>query len=230
MNNAIVIYHSKDNTQTQKPIDYQHVIIWLHGLGADGSDFVPVVPHLGLTHAAKFIFPHAPQLPVTINGGYVMSAWYDILQMNDISRQVDIAQIEQSALRLLAIIRQEMAGGVPAQNIVIAGFSQGGAVVYHTLLRAIEHGIMLGGVLGLSTYFASEALFDGNIKTLTQVLICHGTQDPVVSYALGRQANDKLTSLGFSPIFKSYPMAHQVCDDELSDIGQWLNQVAKLNN
>lgn len=229
MNDSIVIYHNpKNNTQTTSPTnDYKKVVIWLHGLGANGHDFVPIVPELGIKESVKFIFPNAPKLPVTINGGYVMSAWYDILEMSDICRKVDVVQIEKSAQRILLLVEKEAAFGIQPADIVIAGFSQGGAVAYHSVLKAIEQGIYLGGLLALSTYFASEELFKNTQKTKMSppTLICHGVYDAVVSPIFAEKAVHSLTNLGFNPVLKTYPMAHQVCQEQIQQIGEWLNKV-----
>ena len=199
-------------------------VIWLHGLGADGHDFEPIVPELKLptTAAIRFIFPHAPAIPVTINGGYVMPAWYDILEMS-LERKIDTAQIEQSASSIRALIAQENERGVPSEHIVIAGFSQGGAVAYQT---ALSYDKPLAGLLTLSTYLATKdslVLSDAN-KNLN-IAIHHGTQDPVVPVQLGQEAKAWLESKGYQPQFYSYPMAHQVCMPQLKIIGKWLNDV-----
>lgn len=199
-------------------------VIWLHGLGANGHDFVPIVPELGLTEAygVRFIFPHAPSIPVTINGGYIMPAWYDIIEMS-LERKVDTAQIEQSASQIRALMAQEIARGVSPEHIVLAGFSQGGAVAYQT---ALTYDQPLAGLLALSTYLATkDSLHIHPANNRLAIAIHHGTQDNVVPAVLGEQAKHWLENQGLSPIYQTYPMAHQVCPPQIKHIGQWLNQV-----
>lgn len=215
---CVVVEHNPSN----KPIDKS--VIWLHGLGASGHDFEPVVPELGLDSdlAVRFVFPHAPQIPVTINGGMVMPAWYDILEVN-IDRKVDVAQIEKSAAAINDLIQREIERGVNPENIVIAGFSQGGAVAYQVALTYPQR---LAGLMALSTYLAidDDTQFTAINKDLP-IKIDHGTQDPVVPVALGQRANETLTNYGYSVDFTTYPMAHQVCLPQIKSIGQWLNKV-----
>ena len=204
------------------PVD--RAVIWLHGLGANGHDFEPVVPELGLDgkHSVRFVFPHAPAIPVTINQGYVMPAWYDIFEMS-LARKIDVVQIEQSAQRIRDLIAREIERGVAPEHIVLAGFSQGGAVAYHT---ALSYDKPLAGLLTLSTYLATKdslQLSDAN-KQLN-IAIHHGTHDNVVPEQLGRQAKDWLEAQGYQPSYHTYPMAHQVCLPQIKLIGQWLNTV-----
>ena len=169
-------------------------VIWLHGLGADGHDFEPIVPHLGLpaTLGVRFVFPHAPAIPVTINGGYVMPAWYDILEMN-LERRVDSSQLRASAAAIDRLIARERARGVPAGRIVVAGFSQGGAVAYEVALR---HPEALGGLLALSSYFATaDSIVLSAANRALPILICHGSADSVVPEALGRASGQRLRDL-----------------------------------
>lgn len=199
-------------------------IIWLHGLGANGHDFEPIVPELQLpaSLAARFVFPHAPSVPVTINGGIVMPAWYDILGMGP-SSAVDVAGIRASADRIDALIEREVARGIPHRRIVLAGFSQGGAVAYESALR---HPHRLAGLMALSTYFASAdsiALSDANRDLPIHVF--HGTHDPMVIEERGRQAVATLRALGYRPDYHSYPMEHAVCLEEIRDIAAFLQQV-----
>jgi phospholipase/carboxylesterase len=196
-------------------------VIWLHGLGASGHDFEPIVPELQLPAdlAVRFIFPHAPQIPVTVNGGMVMPAWYDILAM-DIDRKVDEAGVLASADAVDALIEQEIARGIPSERIIIAGFSQGGAVAYQAALR---HPKSLAGLLTLSTYMAMPVT-PSNANASLPVMICHGSMDPMVPEQLGQRAAATLTELGYSPQYKSYPMEHMVCLEQIRDIGQWLTE------
>lgn len=217
---CVIVEHNPSN----KPI--QHAVIWLHGLGASGHDFEPVVPELGLNSdvGVRFVFPHAPKIPVTVNGGYVMPAWYDILEMT-LDRKVDTEQIAQSANLINKLIDEQIAQGVPSQNIIIAGFSQGGAVAYHTVLTNERK---LGGLLALSTYFATANLVERvSVNQDIAVKIDHGDFDDVVPPVLGVQATQKLNNLGLSPVFSTYPMAHQVCLSQIKSIGVWLNQLFK---
>ena len=219
-------YVMVEHNPSKKPID--KVVIWLHGLGASGDDFVPCVPHLGLADdlAIKFIFPNAPKIAVTINGGYVMPAWYDILQMN-LERVVDIHQIQASSLLIDELVKHEMVNGIDSKNIIIAGFSQGGAVAYDYVLTS---DIQLGGLLALSTYFASKDYIQ-KIKTNCNIptLIHHGQFDDIVPMTLGMSAKQSLEQLGLTPQFVSYPMAHQVTLSQLQDIGTWFNQIFSKN-
>lgn len=196
-------------------------VIWLHGLGASGHDFEPIVPELQLPAglAVRFIFPHAPQIPVTVNGGMVMPAWYDILAM-DIDRKVDEAGVLASADAVDALIEREIARGIPSERILIAGFSQGGAVAYQAALR---HPQPLAGLLTLSTYMAMPVT-PSNANASLPVMICHGSMDPMVPEQLGQRAAATLTELGYSPQYKSYPMEHMVCLEQIRDIGQWLTE------
>lgn len=198
-------------------------VIWLHGLGANGHDFEPIVPELRLPSylAVRFVFPHSPQIPVTINGGMVMPAWYDILDMS-VNRQVDTKQLVQSADAIHALIDREIERGVDPSRIIIAGFSQGGAVGYQA---ALTYPKPLAGLLAMSTYFATKdsiTINDAN-KDL-DIAIMHGTQDPVVAPLLGEQARDCLTEKGFVPSFQTYPMPHSVCAPQVTDISAWLQQ------
>lgn len=198
-------------------------VIWLHGLGANGHDFEPVVPELRLpdTLPVRFVFPHAPSIPVTINGGMVMPAWYDILAI-DIDRTVDDSQIRQSAEAIRQLIARENQRGIPASRIVLAGFSQGGAVAYET---ALTHPEPLAGLIALSTYFATQASLQPNPANRDiPILVCHGTHDPMVQESLGRQAVALLQERGYQPDYKTYPMPHAVCAEEIRDISQWLQQ------
>ena len=199
-------------------------VIWLHGLGASGHDFEPIVPELQLPAElpVRFIFPHAPQIPVTVNGGMVMPAWYDILAM-DIDRKVDEAGVLASADAVDALIEREIARGIPSERIIIAGFSQGGAVAYQAALR---HPQPLAGLLTLSTYMAMPVT-PSSANASLPVMICHGSMDPMVPEQLGQRAAATLTELGYTPQYKSYPMEHMVCLEQIRDIGKWLTERLK---
>lgn len=197
----------------------RYSIIWLHGLGADGHDFVPMVDELKLPVAMHYLFPHAPQIPVTINGGFVMRAWYDIATA-DIAAQQDEAGIRRSHEAVLALIAHENARGIPNQRIFLAGFSQGGAIALHTALRMPQP---LAGVLALSTYLPLAQLAAKEISTSTPpIFMAHGRSDPVVPHALGLASRDKLLALGCSLDWHDYAMQHSVCADEIRDIQDWL--------
>lgn len=216
--NCVIVEHNPSNKSIDKSV------IWLHGLGASGHDFEPVVPELGLDPqlAVRFVFPHAPRIPVTVNGGMVMPAWYDILEMS-LDRKVDVVQIEKSAAAIRDLIQREIEQGVNPENIVIAGFSQGGAVAYQTALTYPQR---LAGLLTLSTYLAVEDTSNYTaINKDLPIKIDHGTQDPVVPVVLGQRANETLTNQGYQVDFNTYPMAHQVCLPQIKAIGQWLNKV-----
>ena len=199
----------------------QHSIIWLHGLGADGNDFVPMVDELTLPVAVRFVFPHAPQRPVTINGGYVMRAWYDIADQTIDARQ-DESGIRTSQAAIEALIAQEVEQGIPSKNIFLAGFSQGGAIALHAALRQATP---LGGVLALSTYLplpetaTNEALSDSKI---TPIFMAHGSDDSIVPYNLGITSRNALLKLGYNVEWHEYNMPHSVCEQELRDIEAWL--------
>jgi len=198
-------------------------MIWLHGLGADGEDFVGVAEQLELPVAMRYIFPHAPKHPVTINGGFVMRSWYDIADV-DIAAKQDAAGIRASQLEIEKFISAEKDRGVAAENIFLAGFSQGGAIALHTGLR---HPARLGGILALSTYLplADTLSQEVSLSALkTPILFAHGKHDPVVPYALGKMSADKLQQHGFNLDWHEYPMPHSVCIDEINDIERWLKQ------
>lgn len=197
-------------------------VIWLHGLGADGHDFAPIVPALGLPadHAVRFVFPHAPSIPVTINGGFVMPAWYDILAM-DLERKVDEVQLRRSAEAVRALVAREQARGIDPARIVIAGFSQGGAVGFEL---ALSHPQALGGLLAMSTYFATRHSVSRHpANAALPIAIHHGTADPLVPEAMGQDSARQLRAWGYPVEYRSYPMEHAVCPAQVRDIGAWLS-------
>jgi phospholipase/carboxylesterase len=199
-------------------------VIWLHGLGADGNDFVPIVPHLAQPEGInpRFIFPHATCIPVTINNGMQMPAWYDILEMS-LDRKVDAEQLKRSADAAIALVEREIERGIPAERIVLAGFSQGGAVAYEA---ALSYGKQLAGIMALSTYLATKDSVKLNpAQADTPILIHHGAMDPVVPQQLGEQARDWLQARDYQVNFKSYPMQHQVSPEQINDIRNWLATV-----
>lgn len=200
-----------------------HSVIWMHGLGADGHDFEAIVPYLGIpeTHSIRFIFPHADVRPVTLNGGMSMRAWYDIVTI-DGPRNSDMEGVARSAVQIEELITREKTRGISADRIVIAGFSQGGALAYHVGLR---HPEALAGILVLSAYLldASDLGTEATQPNQhTPILQCHGTHDPVVTLAMGAQARDALTELGYSIDWREYPTAHNVDPREVVEVGAWL--------
>jgi phospholipase/carboxylesterase len=200
-------------------------IIWLHGLGADGHDFEQLIPQLGLVDAlgVRVVLPHAPRRPVTINGGSVMPAWYDIVAQ-DFNRGQDSAGICESEQQLQALIRREIESGIPAENILLAGFSQGGAIVLHTGLRYPQP---LAGILALSSYLLQPdalAAEHAAVNDRIPIMMAHGTRDPVVPLSMAEQSREVLQQQGYRVAWHSYPMQHAVCPDEVRDIRDWLVQ------
>jgi phospholipase/carboxylesterase len=196
-------------------------VIWLHGLGADGHDFEPIVPELGLRFPVRFVFPHAPVRPVTVNGGMSMRAWYDIYGFNGEAGE-DAAGIRASATAVTALIDGELERGFPTQRIVLAGFSQGGAIALHVALRERR---ALAGVLALSTYLPLAGTLAGErsaANAAIPIFMAHGSADPVLPLSLAEASRSALTALGYGVEWHVYPMAHSVCLEEVSAIGGWL--------
>lgn len=215
-----------DCVEVNPPLKPVATIIWLHGLGADGHDFEPIVPELGLpdTLPIRYVFPHAPMRSVTINAGMVMRAWFDILDIQ-LSRKVDIDNFLESADQLEALIQAELQNGMPAERIVLAGFSQGGAVALHTGLRFEKS---LAGILALSTYLPTadtlaEERSPANAKV--PIMMAHGTMDPLVPVANAITARQALTRLKYKVSWHEYPMQHAVCPEEIRDIGAWFTSI-----
>ena len=203
-----------------------HAVIWLHGLGADGNDFAPIVPELKLgdTPAIRFVFPHAPIQPVTINGGMAMRAWYDIRNA-DLAQREDGQGILQSQDAVRALIARENERGVPTQNIVLAGFSQGCAI---TLQAGLRHPEKLAGLVALSGYLPLPDSLQAERTPANQdtpIFMAHGAQDPVVPLQRAQQSCELLQGLGYSVSWKTYPMPHSVCLEEINDIAAFLKQV-----
>ncbi|HEY8520381.1 MAG TPA: carboxylesterase [Gammaproteobacteria bacterium] len=201
-------------------------VIWLHGLGADGHDFEPLVPELALSTPVRFVFPHAPVRPVTINGGLRMRAWYDILGLHPGAPQ-DAAGIRESAALVGALIDAEIARGTPSARLVLAGFSQGGAIALHTGLRESRR---LAGVLALSTYLpladtVAEERSAANAGL--EIMMAHGLDDPVIPLGMGEASRDALRALGYEVQWFAYPMGHSVCPQEVGDIRAWLEARAR---
>jgi phospholipase/carboxylesterase len=201
----------------------RHSVIWLHGLGADGHDFEPIVPELvnPAWPALRFVFPHAPVRPITINGGMAMRAWYDIYGQ-DIAQRQDETGMRASISLLDELIEREIARGVTSEHVLLAGFSQGGAIV---LAGGLRHRQRLGGIIALSTYLplaektAAEISADNRA---TPIFMAHGASDPVIAQTLAEMSRDVLVGLGLAPEWHSYPMAHQVCAQEIADLKRWI--------
>jgi phospholipase/carboxylesterase len=201
-------------------------VIWLHGLGADGNDFVPIVRELDLSgsQSIRFIFPTAPTMPVTINGGYMMRAWYDIFTP-DLVRREDEPGLRASQALVEVLIAKEEARGIPAERIVLAGFSQGCAMTLQTGLR---HPEKLAGLMCLSGYLPLAAMIEAErhaANHATPIFMAHGRQDPVVVIPRAEQSRDMLKALGHDIEWHEYQMQHSVCQEEVDDIGQWLARV-----
>lgn len=199
-------------------------VVWMHGLGADGHDFESIVPELRLPRnlRVRFVFPHATPIPVTLNFGMTMRAWYD-LQGSDLRRmRHDEAGIRRSAAAIEALVAREKTRGVPASKIVLAGFSQGGAMAMHVGLR---HAETLAGIMALSSFLVLPETLEAEASAAnraTPVFVAHGTVDPMVPEASGRATRDTLTRLGWPVEYRTYPMQHQVCLEECRDIGAYL--------
>ncbi|WP_353193992.1 alpha/beta hydrolase [Pusillimonas noertemannii] len=205
-----------------------HAVIWLHGLGADGNDFAPIVPELRLGNApaVRFVFPHAPVQPVTINGGMAMRAWYDIRNA-DLAQREDAQGILQSQEAVRALIQRENQRGIPTGNIVLAGFSQGCAMTLQTGLRLPER---LAGLVALSGYLPLAESLQAEFSLAnkeTPIFMAHGTQDPVVPLQRAQKSCQVLQEMGYSVDWKTYPMPHSVCLEEVNDIAAFLKQVLR---
>jgi phospholipase/carboxylesterase len=203
-------------------------VIWMHGLGADGNDFVPVVPELKLpkTTAVRFIFPHAPMMPVTCNNGYVMRAWFDILSMAGGKRDINEATIIETVGLVRGLISRENARGIPSNRIVLAGFSQGGAMAYTV---GLTHPETLGGMVALSGYMPAPQWVESNFQEAnrsTPIFAAHGTQDDVLPIQLGITARDLAQKLNTSVEWHTWGMPHTVCLEEIILLGEWLGHVA----
>ena len=201
-------------------------VIWLHGLGADGNDFVPIVPELKLpaTLPVRFLFPNAPTRPVTINNGAVMRAWYDIT-FDGLERKADESGIRASEHALDQLIEREIERGIASERVVLAGFSQGGAIALQSGVRYTHR---LGGIMALSTYLPlpnSLAAEANPANAQVAIFMAHGTQDGMIAPSLARASRDKLMAHGYPVEWHEYPMAHSVCADEVRDLSVWLQRV-----
>ncbi len=206
--------------------EHQATVIWLHGLGADGHDFEPIVPELKIPAelGVKFIFPHAPVIPVTINGGYQMRAWYDIRNA-DLSQREDETGVRQSAEQVQQLIEHEIEQGIATDRIILAGFSQGGAIALHLATRLDKK---LAGIVALSTYLTipdklADEKSDTNLDT--PIFMAHGQQDPVVPIQRGQHSAKVLEENGFKIQWSDYPMPHAVCLEEIQALGKYIEEV-----
>ena len=203
----------------------ERAVIWMHGLGADGHDFVDIVPALGRNDSpVRFVFPHAPMRPVTINRGMVMRAWYDVREDVGVRRE-DASGVGESQRRIEALIARETSRGVAAKRLVLAGFSQGGAMALHTGLR---HSERLAGIMALSCFLPLAdrlAAEESPANRDTPIFMAHGTHDPLIPLARARQSRDVLIGLGHRVEWHEYPMPHSVTDAEVLDIAAWLGRV-----
>ena len=209
--------------ETNPVSEIKATVIWLHGLGDSGHGFAPIVPELRLPDAlgVRFVFPHAPERPVTINGGMRMRAWYDIKSM-DFDKRADLAGVRESAQQVEQLIEAEISNGVPAEKIILAGFSQGGVIALHLGPRFSQS---LGGIMGLSTYMCQPELLASEAHPANQqtpVFMAHGEMDDVVPIAMGKAAYDTLTANQYNVSWQSYRMKHNLNMDEINAISQWL--------
>ncbi|MEO6079007.1 MAG: alpha/beta hydrolase-fold protein [Steroidobacteraceae bacterium] len=198
-------------------------VIWMHGLGADGYDFVPMIPELDLPDSARvrFVFPHAAVRPVTVNAGYEMRAWYDIRELTPEGRD-DEAGLQAARARIEGHIASERRAGIESRRIVLAGFSQGGATALHVGLRYAER---LGGIIALSCYLPLRSRLVGDLHSAnrdTPILMCHGREDEVVLHAFGEQSRDVMLAAGLNLEWRQYSVGHGLCDPEIFDISAWL--------
>jgi phospholipase/carboxylesterase len=206
-------------------------VIWLHGLGADGNDFAPIVPELRLAGApaVRFVFPHAPMMPVTINNGYVMRAWYDVSfgDLEGKTRQADETGVRASQAEIVKLIARETARGIAAEKIVVAGFSQGGAIALQTALRFPAK---LAGIMALSTYLPLAHTLAAEAAAANRsipVFFAHGTLDPVIPLAMATASRAALLAAGYAVEWHDYPMQHSVCVEEIADVSAWLSKVLR---
>lgn len=215
--------------EVNPPGDVNAVVIWLHGLGDSGNGFAPIVPELQLSDelGIRFVFPHAPVRPVTINNGMQMRAWYDIVSL-ELDQRADVQGVRESADSVEALINAEIAKGVPAHKIVLAGFSQGGVIALHLGPRFAQK---LGGIMALSTYLSEPEKLSSEAHSAnkdTEIFFAHGQQDDVVPMFLGHGAYKVFEQNGYQVLWKDYLMQHNVCHQQIRDISDWLK--AKLSN
>lgn len=234
INSSASIAHSQNKRMTdllekitvEPPQQADACVIWLHGLGADGHDFEALLPHLGLAsdHGIRFIFPHAPIRPITINGGMAMRGWYDIIDI-DLREKEDEKGIRASAAAIEALIDEQRRKGIASERTILAGFSQGGAIALHTGLR---HANRLAGIMALSTYLPCKASLVHEATAINKsipIFAAHGLNDPLLPETLGAKSAEQLKKLGYLVDYHTYPMEHSVSPDEITDISIWLKQV-----
>jgi phospholipase/carboxylesterase len=218
------LHETEDCVTLEPPVPATGLVVWLHGLGADGYDFVPFARELGLAERGlRVVLPHAPPRPVTINRGYVMRAWYDVRDP-DFGRDPDDAGIRQSVERVSALVDAETARGIAADRVVVAGFSQGGVIALDAGLRYPQR---LAGLIGLSTYLARAERLEQEASPTNRgvpVLLGHGDQDPIIPAPLGEAAARTLAAAGYAVDFRRYRMAHSVCPAEAADVDAWLRR------
>jgi len=224
-----MVYKNMNYEIVEPKLDAKYCVIWLHGLGADGHDFVDIVGHLNISlDHVKFVFPHANVIPITINGGMEMRGWYDIVSLdaNSLNRVVDKDGIKASIAQVNTLIDAQVAKGIASENIILAGFSQGGVIATYTMITSKRK---LGGLMALSTYLPAFEDFQSSVTCINKdlpILVCHGTNDQVLPEVLGKDLSDNLTKQGFANDYKSYAgMEHSVCIEELSDISKFLNKI-----
>ncbi len=203
-------------------------VIWLHGLGADGHDFEPIVPELDLPDAlaVRFVFPHAPMQAVTINGGAVMRAWYDVYALEG-QRREDAAGVRASQSKVEELIAREQARGIPSARLVLAGFSQGGAIALQTGLR---HGERLAGIMALSTYLPVASTLAAEASAANRavpIFMAHGLDDPLIPIERAAMSRRQLEAAGYAIEWHEYPMAHAVCMEEMADVSAWLQRILR---
>jgi phospholipase/carboxylesterase len=217
---------SREAVEIETGAEPEGAVIWLHGLGADGHDFEPIVPELTRPgeRALRFVFPHAPIRPVTLNGGFAMRAWYDIVSLERRGPE-DESGIRASQALVEALIRRENERGIPSERIVLAGFSQGGALA---LVTGTRYPHKLAGIMGLSCYmllaerFAAERVA---ANQATPIFLAHGLEDPIVAPLLGEHARAWLEAAGYPVEWHTYAMPHSLCPQEVADIAAWLRRV-----
>ncbi len=217
-------------TKNGEAIKANAAIIWLHGLGASGDDFAPIVPQLKLDDslAIRFIFPHAPTRPITINGGMAMPAWYDFV-INGVDREVNKNDLDQTTQSIMDLIQRELDRGVSSDHIIIAGFSQGGAIAYQVAMKwQTDTNGPLAGLMAMSTYIADESVvINSQMPKAFPIHIYHGDQDQVVPISLGLKAKELLENNGYTPDYSEYSMEHSVCVSQIRDIAYFIDHCLK---
>lgn len=214
-------YIEKFNLPDKYP---EYVVIWLHGLGADCHDFIPLVSELRLTKSVKFIFPNAPMIPITLNNGYVMRGWYDINSLDRIDHEIDNAGIEHTLVAMNELIESIIKSGFKSSQIILAGFSQGGVISYTTGIRSHHK---LAGILALSCYLPNidKLVALDSVNKTTPIFACHGLHDHVVPCSVGVMAYNSLKAAGYNIEWQEYAMEHSVCSEEIIDLTNWFENI-----